>query len=164
MPGMRVDVVYPSDLKASGFESILTRSWRLNMKKLFSFIVAVLLGPSIVYASEIDEFMKGSFGMYDISAEMVILKKVESQTDPETEKVMIDGMALKFEYFYNTFRIIDGHQVASVYFSDEEDKYIFDYYVAGDKVVKIILFLKNEEEINKQVYPEKNDSGSEKEK
>ena len=134
------------------------------MKKLLAFIFAVLWGSGIVYASEIPEFLKGSFGMYDISAEMVILKKIESQTDPATEKVMIDGMALKFEYFYNTFRIIDGHQVASVYFSDEKDNYIFDYYVSGDEVVKIILYLKNEEEINKQVYPEKKDSGPEKDK
>ena len=134
------------------------------MKRLLGVILAALLGPGIVYASEINEFMKGSFGMYNISAEMVILKKIESQTDPATEKVMMDGMALKFEYFYNTFRIIDGYQVASVYFSDEEDSYIFDYYVDGDEVAKIILFLKNEEEINKQVYPEKKDSSSEKEK
>jgi hypothetical protein len=124
----------------------------------------VLLGSGIAYASDIPEFMKGSFGMYDVSAEMVILKKIESQTDPATEKVMIDGMALKFEYFYNTFRIVDGHQVAAVYFSDEENKYIFDYYVSGDEVVKIIFYLKNEEEINKQVYPENRDSNSEKEK
>ena len=131
------------------------------MKKLLGISLAVLFGPGIVYASEYDEFMKGSFGMYDVSAEMVILKKIESQTDPATEKVIIDGMALKFEYFYNTFRIIDGYQVASVHFSDKEDDYIFDYYVAGDKVEKIVLYLKNEEEINKQVYPEKKDSSAE---
>ena len=133
------------------------------MKK-FLTIIAVLWGSGIVHASDIPEFLKGSFGMYDISAEMVILKKIESQTDPATEKVMIDAMALKFEYFYNTFRIVDGHQVAAVYFSDGEDNYIFDYYVSGDEVVKIVLYLKNEEEINKQVYPEKKDSSSEKEK
>ena len=133
------------------------------MKKLLTFL-AVLWGSGIVYASEIPEYMKGSFGMYDISAEMVVLKKIESQTDPATEKVMIDGMALKFEYFYNSFRIIDGHQVASVYFSDGEDNYIFDYYVSGDKIAKIVLYLKNEEEINKQVYPGEDDSNPEKEK
>ena len=132
------------------------------MKKLLTFVLTVLFGAGLVYASDIPEFLKGSYGMYDISAEMVILKKIESQTDPATEKVVIDGMALKFEYFYNTFRIIDGYQVASVYFSDEENLYIFDYYVSGDKVGKIILYLKNEEEINKQVYPEKKDSSSEK--
>jgi len=131
------------------------------MKKLLGIILAVLLGAGIVYASELDEFMKGSFGMSDVSAEMVILKKIESQTDPATEKVIIDGMALKFEYFYNTFRIIDGYQVAAVHFSDKEDDYIFDYYVAGDKVARIVLYLKNKEEINKQVYPEKMDSSSE---
>jgi len=134
------------------------------MKKLLTFVLTVLLGTGLVYASDIPEFLKGSYGMYDISAEMVILKKIESQTDPATEKVVIGGMALKFEYFYNTFRIIDGYQVASVYFSDEENIYIFDYYVSGDKVEKIVLYLKNEEEINKQVYPEKRDSDSEKEK
>lgn len=134
------------------------------MKKLLTFVLTVLLGAGLVYASDIPEFLKGSYGMYDISAEMVILNKIESQTDPATEKVVIDGMALKFEYFYNTFRIIDGYQVASVYFSDEENLYIFDYYVSGGKVEKIILYLKNEEEINKQVYPEKKDSDSEKEK
>ena len=132
------------------------------MERLLATFLAVLLGPGIVCASEIPEFMKGSFGMYDVSAEMVVLKKIESQTDPETEKVILDGMALKFEYFYNTFRIIDGYQVASVYFSDKDDKYIFDYYVGGDKVVKIVLYLKNEEEINKQIYPEKKESGPEK--
>ena len=131
------------------------------MKKLLGISLAVLFGPGIVYASEYDEFMKGSFGMYDVSAEMVILKKIESQTDPATEKVIIDGMALKFEYFYNTFRIIDGYQVAAVHFSDKEDDYIFDYYVAGDKVARIVLYLKNKEEINKQVYPEKKDSSPE---
>jgi hypothetical protein len=114
-----------------------------------------------VCGSELPEFMKGSFGMYDVSAEMVILKKIESQTDPATEKVIIDGMALKFEYFYNTFRIIDGYQVAAVHFSDKEDDYIFDYYVAGDKVEKIVLCLKNRAEINRQVLPEKKDSSSE---
>lgn len=31
------------------------------MKKLLSIVLGVLLGPSVVYASEIDEFMKGSF-------------------------------------------------------------------------------------------------------
>ena len=131
------------------------------MKKLLSIALVVLLGPGIVHASELPDFMKGSFGMYDISAEMVILKKIESQTDPATEKVIIDGMALKFEYFYNTFRIIDGYQVAAVHFSDKDDDYIFDYYVAGDKVVKIVLYRKNEEEINKQVYPEERDSSPE---
>ena len=130
------------------------------MKRFLGIVLAVLLGPGIVYAAGVDEFMKGSFGMYDVSTEMIILKKIESQTDPATEMVMIDGMALKFEYFYDTFRIIDGYQVASVNFSDKEDDYIFDYYVAGDKVVKIILYLKNKEEINKQVYPEKKDSSS----
>ena len=131
------------------------------MKKLLGIILAVLLGPSIAYASELDEFMKGSFGMSDVSAEMVILKKIESQTDPASEKVIIDGMALKFEYFYDTYRIIDGYQVAAVYFSDKEDDYIFGYYVAGDKVARIVLYLKNKKEINKQVYPEKKDSSSE---
>jgi hypothetical protein len=163
MLGMNVDAVGLPGLEASELESTYVRTWRFNMKKLLTFILTMLLGPGFVYASETDEFLKGSFGMYDISAEMVIMKKIESETDPATEKVMINGMALKFEYFYNTFRIIDGYQVASVNFSDGEDSYIFDYYVSGDKVSKIILFLKNEEEINKQVYPEKKDSNSEKE-
>ena len=131
-------------------------------KKILGVFVAVYLSSSIVCASELYEYMKGSFGMYDVSAEMVILKKIESQTDPETEKVILDGMALKFEYFYNTFIIIEGYQVASVYFSDKDDKYIFDYYVSGDKVVKIVLYMKNEKEINKQIYPEKKELSSEK--
>ena len=131
------------------------------MKKLLSVILTVLLGTGSVYAAGVDEFLKGSFGMYDLTAEMIVLRKIESQMDPTTEKVMIGGMALKFEYFYNTFRVIDGYQVASVYFSDKEDKYVFDYYVGGDEVVKIVLYLKNEEEINKQVYPEEKDSSSE---
>ena len=132
------------------------------MRNIIAIFVA-LLNAGYICASEGAVEFKGSHSMYDVNAEMAILNKIESQTDPATEKVMINEMALKFEYFYNTFRIIDGHQVASVYFSDEEDKYIFDYYISGDKVVKIILFLKNKEEINKQVFPEKEVSNSDKE-
>jgi hypothetical protein len=135
----------------------------VNMKKMICAVLAGLLNAGIVYASGLEEF-KGSFGMYDVSAEMVVLKKIESQVDPATEKVMIDGMALKFEYFYNAFNIIDGYQVATVYFSDKEDKYVFDYYVDGDKVVKIVLYTKNGKEINKQVYPKKKDTPSDNKK
>jgi hypothetical protein len=159
---MNGDVFGPPDLATLENEGTGIHSWSLSMKRLLGILLALLLGPGIVCASEIPEFMKGSFGMYDVSAEMVILKKIESQTDPEKEKVIIDGMALKFEYFYNEFRIIDGYQVAAVHFSDKEDDYVFDYYVAGDEVAKIVLYLKNEEVINKQVYPEKKDSSSDK--
>ena len=96
---------------------------------------------------------KGSHTKYDAAAEMVILNKIESQTDPETGKTLIDEMALKFEYINNNFFQIDTYQVASVYFSDSEDEYVFDYYLDGDTVAKIILYTKNGREINKQVYP-----------
>ena len=129
------------------------------MKKTLAVFV-VLLNAAIVYASEGAVEFKGSHSMYDMNAEMVILNKIESQTDPATEKVMIGGMALTFEYFNNTFAVNDGYQFASVHFSDKKDKYVFDYYVDVDKVIKIVLFTKNGEMINKQVYPEEKGSNS----
>ncbi len=63
-------------------------------------------------------------------------------------------MALIFEYFTNTFAVKDGYPFASVHFSDKNDKYVFDYYVNVDKVIKIVLFTKNGEVIDRQVYPE----------
>lgn len=134
------------------------------MKKLLSAFLAILLNISIVYASEGGYEYKGSSGMYDFSAEMVVLKKIESQTDPATEKVLINGMALKFEYFENRFTIIEGYQVASVHFSDKGYTYVFDYYVDGDKVVKIVLYTKNGKMVMKQVYPKKKEASSEENK
>lgn len=136
------------------------------MKKLLITVLALLFnaGTFIVCAPGQDYIYKGSFSGYDVSTEMTVLKMIESQTDPETEKVMIGGMALKFEYFSNALAEIDGYHVASVYFSDKEDKYLFDYYIDGDKVVKIILFSKNGEFINKQVYPEEKGECSEEKK
>jgi len=133
------------------------------MKKFFIAVLALLLSTGIVYASEGYDF-KGSHTGYDVNAEMAVLNKVESQTDPATEKVMLDGMALKFEFFSNNFAEIDGYQVASVHFSDKKDKYIYDYYVDVDKVVKIVLLTKNGTLINKQVYPEKKGATSDSKK
>lgn len=128
------------------------------MKRFIIVSLSVLLFSVVLYAQEgsdpYDAF-KGSFSMYDATAEMVVLKKIESQTDPETEKVMIGGLALTFEYFANAFEVVDGLQVASVYFTDKKDKYIMDYYVDGYNVVKIILVSKNGKVINKEVYPAK---------
>jgi len=122
--------------------------------KCSNAIFIALFNAGIVYASEGAVEFKGSHSMYDVNAEMTILNKIESQTDPATEKVMIGGMALTFEYFNNRFAVNDGYQFASVHFSDREDRYVFDYYVDVDKVIKIVLFTKNGEMINKQVYPE----------
>jgi len=136
------------------------------MKKLLITLSAILFNALIfvVCVSGQDFGYKGSFSGYDVSTEMTVLKMIESQTDPETEKVMIGGMALKFEYFSNALAEVDGYHVASVFFSDKEDKYLFDYYVGGDKVVKIIFFSKNGEYINKQVYPEEKGECSEEKK
>lgn len=137
------------------------------MKKLLTAVLALIINTGIFVAcvSGQDYGYKGSFSGYDVSTEMTVLKMIESQTNPETEKVEIGGMALKFEYFSNALAEVDGYHVASVYFSDKEDKYLFDYYVGGDKVVKIIFFSKNGEFINKQVYPEeKGDCSEEKKK
>ena len=133
------------------------------MKNLIAVFV-VLLNAGIVYASGGAVEFKGSHRMYDVNAEMAILNKIESQTDPATEKVMIGGMALTLEYFNNTFFENDGYPFASVHFSDKDDKYVFDYYVNVDKVIKIVLFTKNGKVINKQVYPEKKDSNSDRKK
>lgn len=127
------------------------------MKKFIITALAMLFNITVftVCASGQDYEYKGSFSGYDVSTEMVVMKKIESQTDPETEKVKIGGMTLKFEYFSNVLEEVDGYHVAAVYFSDKKDKYLFDYYVDGDKVVKIILISKNGKYINKQVSPEK---------
>lgn len=133
------------------------------MKKFLTTALAILFSTAFftVCASGQDFGFKGSFSGYDASTEIVVLKKIESQTDPETEKVNIGGMSLKFEYFSNALDEVDGYIVAAVYFSDKEDKYLFDYYVKEDKVVKIIFFSKNGKYINKQVFPEKNEACSE---
>jgi hypothetical protein len=133
------------------------------MKKFLVMALAQLFitGVFVVCASGQDWGYKGSFSGYDVTTEMTVLKMIESQTNPETEKVIIGDIALKFEYFSNALAEVDGYHVASVYFSDKEDKYLFDYYVAGDKVVKIIFFSKNGEFINKQVYPEEKGECSE---
>jgi hypothetical protein len=136
---------------------------RLDMKNILGVFVA-LLNAGVVYAAGGAAEFRGSHSMYDVNAEMAILKKIESQTDPATEKVIMGGMALKFEYLSNTFGENDGYQFASAYFSDKNDKYVFDYYVDVDKVIKIVLFTKNNEMINKQVYPEKEGSNSDRKK
>lgn len=133
------------------------------MKKLLIIVLAVLLNSGIVYASGGYEY-KGSHSEFDITAEAAILNKIESQTDPATEKVKVGRMVLKFEYFTNTFGEIDGQKYASVHFSDNNDQYVFDYYVEGDSVIKILLYTKNGTVINKQVYPEIKGSDSDRKK
>ena len=130
------------------------------MKKFLTIALVILFNTAFftVFVSGQNFEYKGSFSGYDASTEIVILNKIESQTDPDTEKVNIGGMSLKFEYFSNALDEVDGYIVAAVYFSDKEDKYLFDYYVKGDKVEKIILFSKNGKFINKQVFPEKNEA------
>ena len=127
------------------------------MNRFLIAFFASLLITGILYASDYDAF-KGSFSMYDAAAEMVILKMIESQTDPEKEKVIVGGMELKLEYLANAFEQVDGMKVASVYFSDKDDKYVLDYYVDGDNVAKIVLLTKNGEFINKELYPAKEES------
>ena len=124
------------------------------MKRLSAAVLALLLSSGVIYASDdIYDSFKGSFGMYDALIEMVVLKKIESQTDPETEKMKIGGMALKFEYFENELGQENGLPVAYVHFSDKEDDYVLTYYVEGEDVVKIILFSKNGKFINRELYP-----------
>jgi hypothetical protein len=69
-------------------------------------------------------------------------------------------MSLKFDYFDNNFFLADGYMVGGAHFSDNKDRYVFDYYVEGDKVVKIVLYTKNNVVILKQVYPTKDEAGS----
>lgn len=130
------------------------------MNKLIVALLVMAASASIAHISGGAEF-KGSHTGYDPSAEDAILNMVESQTDPETEKVNIGGMALKFDYFDNNFfPDKDGRLVGSVHLSDNDAPYVFDYYVEGDRVVKIILYTKGDKVINRQVYPEKEESVS----
>ena len=129
------------------------------MKIMLTAFLIMILSSGILYADGNDSF-KGSFGMYDASTQAVVLKKIESQTDPKTEKVMIGGLALKFDYLDSTPDQVDGMQVVYVYFTDKEDKYTLTYYVDGYNIVKIMLFSKNGDYINKELYPAKNESSS----
>ncbi|NLA74582.1 MAG: hypothetical protein GX846_03770, partial [Deltaproteobacteria bacterium] len=121
------------------------------MKRLSLVLMLLLLNAGVLYASGYDA-VKGSFNMYNPAVEMTILTKIKAQTDPETGLAVIGGLKLKFEYLANTLEVVEGHAVAPVHFSDGEDKYMLDYYVDGDNVVKIILVTKNHEYINKELY------------
>ena len=126
------------------------------MKKMITAFFAVLLSSGIMAASdEIYDSFKGSFGMYNMSTETVVLKMIESRTDPKTEKMTLDGLSLKFDYFENELGQEKGLQVAYVHFSDKEDEYVLTFHVEGYNVVKIMLFSKNGEFINKKLYPSK---------
>lgn len=130
------------------------------MKKILFVLFAMAAGASIAYASGGYEY-KGSHTGFDVTAENAVLNMLESQTDTKTEKVNIGGMALKFEYFDNHFfPDKDGRLIGSVHLSDNSDKYVFDYYVEGDRVVKILLYTKNGRVVNEQVYPEKEEAAS----
>ena len=138
------------------------------MKRHLITFLTVLLSSGFLYASdEMYDSFKGSFGMYDMSTEMVVLKKIESETDPKTEKMILGGLSLKFDYFENELGQDKGRQVAYVHFSDNKDEYVLTYHVDGNSVVKIMLFSKNGEFINKELYPAKDpdkESGSEEKK
>ena len=130
------------------------------MKKILFVLFALAASASLAHASGGYEY-KGSHTGFDVTAENAVMSKVESQTDPETEKVNIGGMALKFEYFDNHFfPDKDGRLIGSVHLSDGDDKYVFDYYVEGDRVVKILLYTENGRVVNRQVYPEKEEAAS----
>ena len=128
------------------------------MKKTLITSLVVLLSSGVLYAADDETYdsFKGSFGMYDMSVEMVVLKKIESKTDPKTEKMKIGGLTLNFDYFENELAQENGLQVAYVHFTDKEDEYILTFHVDGYNVVKIILFSKNGDFINKELYPAKN--------
>ena len=126
------------------------------MKRHLITFLTILLSPGLLYASdEIYDSFKGSFGMYDMSTEMVVLKNIESKTDPKTEKMMLGGLSLKFDYFENELGQDKGRQVVYVHFSDDKDEYVLTYHVDGNSVVKIVLFSKNGEFLNKELYPAK---------
>ncbi len=133
------------------------------MKKILLIILTILLYPGYFYlygqSNQFDQF-KGSFTNYDINSEQAVLNKIEADTDPKTENVILDGIALKFEYIdYSLIYYSDIYKVLPVSFSDQKkDRYVFDYYVDYEKVVKIVLVMKKGEIINKQVFPEKKDT------
>ena len=126
------------------------------MNKFLIIFFTALLSSGVMYASgEIHDSFKGSFGMYDVSAEMVVLNRIESQTDPKTEKMDLGGLSLKFDYIESEPAQENGLQVVYVHFTDKEDNYILTYHVDGNNIVKIMLFSKNSDFINKELYPAK---------
>jgi hypothetical protein len=126
-----------------------------KMRRLL-LIILILFSSGVLYAAGYDAF-KGSFGMYDTIVETVILDKIQSQTDPETGKIKIGDLTLKFEFMANALEEVEGLAVAAVHFSDDKDKYILDYHVDGNNVAKIVLVTKNGVVINKELYPAKNE-------
>ena len=130
------------------------------MKKILILLLMVLLYPAYVCLYAQDFQFKGSFTNYDVNSEQAVLDKIEADTDPKTEKVILDGTALKFEYMdYSLIYIADKYKVIPVYFSDQKGgRYVFDYYVDYDSLAKIVLVMKKGEIINKQVYPEQKDT------
>jgi hypothetical protein len=133
-----------------------------KMKKLL-LVLTALLSSGVLYASDYDAF-KGSFSMYNSTIETVILDKIQAQTDPETGKVKIGGLVLKFEFLDNALEEVDGLAVGAAHFIDGKDTYILDYHVAGYNVEKIVLVTKNGEYINKELYPCKNEGSPEEKK
>lgn len=126
------------------------------MKRFIYTFFAVLLSSGMLYASdEIYDSFKGSFGMYNMSTEMVVLKNIESKTDPKSEKMMLGGLSLKFDFIDSEPGHEKGLQVVYVHFTDNEDKYVLAYHVDGNNIVKIMLFSKNKDFINKELYPAK---------
>ena len=129
------------------------------MKNLLITALSIFMIVNIAYASGGYEY-KGSHTGFDIAAETAVLNMIESQTDPKTEKVIIAGKGYKFNYFDNNFPQVGRYLVGAVHLSDGDDQYVFDYYVEGERVVKIHLYTENGRVMDKQVYPEKDEAAS----
>ena len=92
------------------------------MKTFITAFLAVLLCSVVLYASdETYDSFKGSFGMYNMSTELVVLKKIESLTDRKTEKMTLGDLSLGFDYFENELAQENGREVAYVHFTDKEE-------------------------------------------
>jgi len=125
------------------------------MKKILIVILTILLYSGYIHIYGQDYQFKGSYtSAVDTHSGQAVLNRIEADTDPKTEKVILDGRAFKFEYIDNFMSYdLEGYKVLGVYFTDQEGKWhVFEYYVNNDKVDKIVMLTTNG---NKQVYPEK---------
>lgn len=126
------------------------------MKKISIVILIILLYSGYIHIYGQNYGFKGSYtSVYDSTSEQAILNKIEADTDPKTEKVILDGRAFKFEYIDNlmSYDLEEGYKVLGVYFTDQEGEWhVFEYYVDNDKVAKIVMLATNG---SKQIYPEK---------
>ena len=131
------------------------------MKKIIIVILTVFFCSGYIHIYGQDYGFKGSYtSVYDSTSEQAVLNKIEADTDPKTEKVILDGRAFKFEYIDNlmNYDIEEGYKVLGVYFTDEEGEWhVFEYYVDNDKVAKIVMLTTNG---SKQIYSEEQDTDS----